>query len=184
MAILKATILARINKICSRAETDIDDILLEALQEISQRTLSLKTSASGTTTEGLGYITKPTGMLESGIESVNYGGVDLKPVSWDQFIRGNIRGWCIYGNNFYFSTLTASQAYTIYYAQIHPDDLDSILFTDEFLKAIVRLTAAKLYEKYELYDKVQAQYTLYEDALNKISTGTTPPICAYNGQEL
>jgi hypothetical protein len=186
MAITKSEILTAVNKICKRAETDIDDILLEALQEISNHTLCLKTSTTGNTTAGVAYIAKPTGFNSGNIiDGLVVNDVKIKPISWQQYLSGDFDGYCVYGDYIYiYPTNTSAVAYTIYFPRIHPSDLDSILFSDDYRAAVKHLTAAKLYEKYERYEEVSAQLTLYEVALSKVGTNQVPPICSYNGQEM
>jgi hypothetical protein len=183
---LKATILSRVNKICKRAETDIDDILLDALRKISRKTLALKTSSTSTTTAGQNYITKPTDMCGNTIDGLIIDAEQLGPISWDEFLSSKICGYCVYSGRIYFyPTYADSESYTLYYSQLHPSDLSSILFPDEYELAIVHLTAALLYEKYEIYDGIQAQMTLYENEIQGLMRyNDTPPVASYNGKEM
>ena len=182
---LKATILSRVNQICKRAETDIDDILLEALRMISRRTMALKTSTTSTTTAAQNYITKPTDMCGNTIDGLVIDDCRIDPISWPQFLESLGSGYVVYGGKIWFNPYYSdAKSYTLYYSQLHPADLTTILFSDEFEESVTRLTAAKLYEKYEIYEGVSAQMALYENSIKGlIGYADMPPVAKYNGNE-
>jgi hypothetical protein len=184
--ITKANILIRVNKICKRNETNIDDILLEVLQKISKRTLSLKDEATSVTVAGQNYINKPSDMVGNTIEGLVVDGQRIDPISFQQFINSSACGYCVWNDKIYtYPAFSTAKAYTLYYSKLHPSDLSTILFPDEYEEVIRRLTAALLYEKYELYDGMTAQLTLYENEIKGfIGYNSTPPIAQNNAQEM
>jgi len=186
MAILKATILTRVNKICKRSETDIDDILLESLEEISLRKGVLTSLATGVCVADTAYVSAPSDLAGKQIHSF-YINTDKpkRQITYSQILNNNIPGYCLYNDKIYLRpTPDGTETYTVDYSAV-ATDVDSITFPDEFLSLIVRLTAAKLYEKYERYDEVENQIILAEKQYNLLS-GYAPvdPVCIYNGQEL
>ena len=188
MAILKATVLIRANKICKRAETDIDDILLESMLEISICTGSVADLATGNTVADTAYVSAPTDLAGKLIHSLYIN--DDKPldeITWSQYLRNNMAGYCLYKDRIYLRP-TPSSSSDVYYCEYSKidDDVDSIGLDAVFQEPLIRLTAAKLYEKYEMYDKIDYQMTLYERALIRCGAGKEPtaPVCQYNGGEL
>lgn len=175
---LKATILSRVNKICKRAETDIDDILYDALIKISRRTLSLKGLETGNTVANQNYIDIPTDMCGRSIDGLVIDGSVVRPISWQQFLTGNTNGYCYYSDKIYLNPVyTIAKTYTLYYSKIHTSDLSTILFPDAYQMAVIRLTASLLYDKYEIYDGVQTQLGLYEIEMNSLMRyNDSPPI--------
>jgi len=187
MSILKATVLSRVNKICKRSETDIDDILFEALLTISKRTGILTTQATGTTTAGQAYITKPSDLAGKLIHSVQLDSDDpLRPITWQQYLFNNRPGFCLHNGRIYLRpNPTGNESYTVDYSQKATSVADLSEFDDDAEETIVRLTAGKLYEKYERYSEAENQLILYNLALKGLS-GDTPddPVCQYNGMEM
>jgi hypothetical protein len=109
----------------------------------------------------------------------------INPITFSQILSGSADGYCVYDGKIYFYPCYTDKAYTVYYSQLHPSSLSTILFPDEYEEAVVHYTAARLYEKYEIYDGVQAQMTLYENEISSLmGYNDTPPIATYNGQEM
>jgi len=186
MTIAKADILVSVNKICKRAETDIDNILLEAMEEISRRTGAIPALATGTTTANQEYVAAPTDLAGNLIHSI-YLGTDrpLGILTWTQYLNNNYySGYCLYKDRIYLRPTPGDSTtqYNLEYSKID-DDVDNIELPDDFKPALTRLTAAKLYEKYERYDEVEKQITLFERLLRQLQGHRpTAPVCQYNGQ--
>lgn len=183
----KSTILTRVNQICKRAETDIDDILLEALYEISLRTGAVKALATGNTVADVGYVSQPADLAGKLVHSFHIN--DKKPLSeitWSQYLNNNISGYCLYNGRIYIRSTPASSddVYYCKYSKID-DNVNSIELPNIFTESIVRLTAAKLFGKYQMYDDLEKQMVLYERALNINKSGQepTPPVCVNNNWE-
>lgn len=195
MTIEKGTVLTRVKQITKRTgETDIDDILLEALLELSERTGNLTTLATETTTADQNYVDAPDDLAGNLIHSVQLDDDrPLAPITWLEALNNNRRGhgsnqhsfnnynrggYCLYKKRIYISPSPgAGRTCNIEYSQLD-DNVEAILLPDEFLGAIVRLTAAKLYEKYELWNEVEKELVLYERAFRLLHTeNPTPPVC-------
>ena len=180
----KAEILTQVNKNCKRAETDIDDILLAAMREISIRTGILTTVATGSTTAGQAYISAPTDLAANLIYSLYLG--DDKPldrITWKQYLNNNFGGWCLYKKRIYLRpNPTSARTYTLEYSQID-DDVAAIGLPDEYEPTLVELTCAKLYRKYEMFDKIEPAIVLYERELMMVFDDATDPVMEVNSIE-
>ncbi|MFA5385824.1 MAG: hypothetical protein WC364_14410 [Eubacteriales bacterium] len=177
---LKATLLTRVNQITNRGLSSIDEELLETLIEISERTLCLPTSTTGTTTASQNYITKPTDMAGDRIIGLVINGQPYNPISWDDFLNQvSGYGYVVYGSRIYITpTPTGAVSYTVYYPQKHPSDLNTILLDDVYKEAVLRLLCAKVYANYEMIPESNAQTGLYEREIQNLSGhGRTPPVC-------
>lgn len=166
----EADILARVNQITGRNETTITEILFEVLTDLACRTMALETEVSGTTVAGQDYINAPSDMAGVSIDSICVDGEYLDPITWHEFTRGVIKGYCFRANKIYVSpTPDAAVAYTVYYAKKHPADTTSILFPSTFQKAILHGVAMRIYENYEINDKLADQTDLYENEVRKLT---------------
>ena len=173
----KATILATVNSRTHRSETSIDAFLLKALREIARRTLILKTSTTGSTVSGQKYIAKPSDMVGDVAFNLVIDDSQVFPISWDAFLRDE-DGYCVYGDNIYIYPTPTGKTYTLYYPKEHPTDLSTILIPDDYEMAVEHYVASKIYEKYELSDKMGEQLTLFENEIAKLSTHKRmPPVC-------
>ena len=181
---LKATILTQVNKNCKRSETDIDDILLAAMIEISTRTGILTTVATGTTTAGQAFIAAPADLAGNLVYSI-FLGTDkpLDRITWKQYLNDNTTGWCLYKKKIYLRpNPEGGIAYSLEYSQL---DLlvASIQLPDEYEPAVVELTCAKLYRKYEMFDKVEPSIVLFERELDKVFDDASDPVMEVNSVE-
>lgn len=185
--ITKASVLSRVNQICKRSETDIDDILLEAMIEISKRTGSVAELATGTTVAETAYVSQPDDLAGKLVHSF-YLNDDppMKLLTWSQYLNNNFYGYCLYKGRIYIRP-TPSNSTDIYYCEYSKidDDVDGIELDPVFKEALSRLTASKLFGKYQLYDDEDAQLTVYERALRIADAGKDPvdPICENNNWE-
>ncbi|HIJ71786.1 MAG TPA: hypothetical protein HPP87_10550 [Planctomycetes bacterium] len=190
MSITKADILSRVNQITGRSETDIDDQIYDALLEISERTRALKTSTTGSTTANQAYISKPSDMAGDIIDGLILDTTRYDPITWDEWLdnqgyntgvwpnqASGISGWVVRGDYIYVRpTPDTVKSYTLYYAKYHPSSLDTILFEDKFRRAIIHLTAAFVYEKYEIDDQQEKEMVLYEREINRLSVSSPPSV--------
>jgi hypothetical protein len=174
----KTTLLTDVNQITGRSETSIDSELLEALIEVSVVTRYLQASTTGTTTASQNYIDKPSDMAGREIDGLVINGEKYDPISWDDFLEGKEEGYCVRGDRIYLlPTPSDAYAYTVYYAQLHPSSLASILIPDVYKPAIKHCVAAKVYEKYEIEDKAAIQIGKFEYEMKKYSGyGQPPPV--------
>lgn len=181
----KANLLIDVNGITGRNETTttFDPWLLEVLIEIAARTRYLKTSGTGTTTADQNYIDVPSDMAGSGIDGLvvaisSSHNTIYHPISWDDFLSDKKDGYCVMGDKIYIHPTPGAYSYTLYYSQLHPSSLATILFPDVFLPAVRHRCAAKVYEHYEITDQEAAQLAKFEREMQKFSGyGQPPPVC-------
>lgn len=183
MAILKATVLTRGNKICKRSETDIDDILLEAMREISGRTGVLVTETTDSTVADQAYISAPSDLANDLIHSF-YLDSDLPwdKITWLEYLNNNKAGYCLHNDLIYMRPNPSSVQTAHIQHSYFDDDVDNIELPDKFQPALVRLVAAKLFEKYERYDETKVQLVLYQRELSLVWTLPTASICKFKGE--
>lgn len=155
--------------------TDIDDILLEALNEIASRTGKIRKTVSGTLTSTDIYeansnvysIDKPTDFITEKVVFYDKNVIDALP--FNQVIAG-CYGYCVTDSEIYFGGVDASKAYQIDYCAYHTDSLTTILFPDLYSAAIVYLCCKKVYEDYELDEKAEIQRQRYETEILMLPT--------------
>ena len=161
MAITKAVLLTRVNQVARRSETDIDEVLKEALIELSRDTLALRTSTTGTLSSSTNTISKPSDLI--GVELFYLDSGVLDPLSFDEWKEDRQEGYCFRGNAIYISpTPNSDKSYTLYYYKQHAADPDTIEFTDEYKMALVHKVAQKIYENYELDTEAAEQRLKYQ----------------------
>ena len=170
MAILKATILTKVNQITSRAETDIDAEIIESLIEISRRTGCLKTRLDSTIADTtLGYFTKPTDLIGEMIDAL-YVEERYDSITLAELLNKTHSGYVVYGTRIYYYPIPPStSAYSLYYRKVHASTADTIELPDEYYPALYHYVASKVYEKYEINDQQKNQLDLYEIELAKVT---------------
>jgi len=182
----KTDILSRVNQITGRAETDIDDILLEALVEIADRTCILKTSATGTLSASTNTISKPAGLIV--INAFDLDGDILDAITFEEYLANKLPGYVLRGSSIYVKPAdNTDRSYTIYYSKKPVAVSELSDFGSEFQPAIVRLVASKVYDNYEITDKRNEQYALFENELAKLSIDDEMPVCnirTYKGMRI
>jgi hypothetical protein len=174
----KAEILAAVNATTRRELTDIDTYLIHVLVEISRRTLSLKEELEGTTTADQNYITAPDDLAGSAIDGLIIDGYEYDPAPLRDVLNGRNRSYCLYNSKIYVYPTPDGESYTLRYAKLHPSSADTILFPEIYREVIEHGVKAKVYEQYEIMDKLADQISLYEAKLAKlIGDNATPPVC-------
>jgi len=167
MAITSGAILTRVNQITKRDVTDIDEILKEALVEISERTDCLKSSTTGTLSADTNTITEPSDLID--IDELYLDDELLNPITLAEWREGKINGYARWNNTIYVNPEpNTDKNYTLYYSKRHALST-TIEYGDEFQPAIVWLVAMKLYENYEIDEKALRAERKYERELAKIS---------------
>jgi hypothetical protein len=168
----KAELLIRVNQITGRAETSIDTELLEVVEEIARRTCSITAESTGNATENVAYITKPADSVM--IDYVVVDGEKLDKITFSEYLQDRLNGFVERGTKIYIRpTPVSALSYTIYYRQEHPATVETISLDDKYKPAVIAFTASKIYDKYEIYDKRDAQEQLYERLLEKVSEPET-----------
>lgn len=166
----KEIILDRVNQITRREETSIDTLLYAVLTDITERTLCLKTQTGGTLSAGDASVSKPDDMAPGAVFSLVVDGDDLPPLTWHEYINQTRRGYIDRQNTLaFYPAVNADTTYTLYYARLHPADMDHILLPDRFTSAIVYGTASKLYENYELNEHADRMRIHYELELRRLA---------------
>jgi len=165
MAITKAEILTVLNARLNRAETDIDEEIRSALYDLSNMAnwKDLWTSdTTNTLTAGDTYLSLPDNFKELDAIVLNDGSEDGEPL---KPLVGGFREWLrrregesssdydepeyyvIRGKRFYLDPVSDDNdgndyTATIYFWRTHPNDLDNILFGEQFREAIYNKTIA------------------------------------------
>jgi len=159
MAILKAEILAHLNKELNRSETDIDEHILEALKDISLEDEFLWAESTCSTIIGTPYYTLPTDYvtkLSIKIDDEN----SLRLIDWGEYQslianeaaadRDLPNRYCIHGGFWYaYPTPDAVYTATIFYnyhileSEDDTDVVDDIPFKEVFRNAIYAKTLAQ-----------------------------------------
>lgn len=170
MSIAVSDILARVNQITGRELTTVNEQLLEACNDIALRTGSLKASASGTIAANTNSATAPTDMLaDTAVEAFYLDDEILSAISYDEYLEGRIRGYCIYNGTIYVKpSSNEARTYTLNYLKKHAAIGANLEFPDTFKPAILRLTTALVYEDYEMNERAMYQRQLYEAEMVKL----------------
>jgi hypothetical protein len=168
-------ILTAVNQITRRAETSIDDYLIQSAQEISRRKACLAEEATGNTVANVSYIDKPADLVI--LNNVVIDGVSYDPITFDEYLNDILNGVCLRGDYIYIRPTPATvAAYTVYYRKEHPASA-TILLPDIFKQGIIHYVAARVYQKYEINDKGDEQLKFYEYELAKANLPEIPLVC-------
>jgi len=176
----KAEILASVNATTRRELTDIDTYLIAVLTDISRRTLSLKQELTADSTADQNYITAPSDLAAQAIDSLIVDDLEYDAAPLSDVVGTVCRSYvyCLYNGKIYVYPTLAGEEYTLRYSRLHPASADSILFPETYREVIEHGVKARVYEAYEITDKMVDQMTLYEAKLARfIGDNALPPVC-------
>jgi len=185
MAILKAEVLAKVNKRLSRSETDIDDEIEAVLNDISKRADFLTKEATRETEKSIDYYAVPENFKDMTDIRVNDDEEPLERKSHNYFLKvsagdNSENTPTIYAvqNDFFWLHPCPNKVYTmtLYYSIFHPKDADNIEFGEEFREAVNEGTMAKVSENYEDWESVKAHMALCEAEIKKLTATIKRPI--------
>lgn len=172
MALVEADILSRVNQICKRSESNIDDFLSEAAREISERTFYNKTSVSGTLSASTNTISKPSDCID--VDVVYLGEDVYDKITFEEWRKDKRAGFAIRGNTIYIAPdNSSSRSYTLYYTK-YGDVTD---FPNEYKMSFIYLCASKLFEHYNIDDEASKFLQKYEYELKKLVPEDELPVC-------
>ena len=134
------------------------------MTDITERMLCLKTQTGGTLSARCVCFQND---MAARIFLVD--GDDLPPLTWHEYINQTRRGISTVKYTGVLSRRQRDTTYTLYYARLHPADMDHILLPDRFTSAIVYGTASKLYENYELNEHADRMRIRYELELRRLA---------------
>jgi hypothetical protein len=87
-------------------------------------------------------------------------------------------GYCEYDKKLYIGDVKAGEDVIIYYTAEHVTPLITVSLPDSYQSAVIYLTAAKVYEYYEILDKAQYYRQLYErEMFINGREKSTPAVC-------
>lgn len=164
--VTKDEILARVNAITNRDETDIDEILKWALLDLSKRGAFLKSSVTGTVPSDLTVSLAANFYVE---EWVSADSCRLSRLTYGEYKHGRIRGYTIRNSELYFPESYAGKSYEIYYLLKHGTDVDTINFGEEYREALVAACTAKVFKKYQQYTDHDQWIIDYENEARKLA---------------
>ena len=150
MAITKADILTFVNAKLNRTETDIDTEIQTILDDLSDAELLVGTDTDQSMEDSDEYLEYPTNYKRLISIVLNDGSTDGAPLEalpggWDEYLewmKGAVSTgepeWFVEHNSRFYVWRPANGDYTasIEFFKKHPEDLDSILFGDDFTDVI------------------------------------------------
>ncbi len=195
MTITKAQVLDVVNGRLNRAETSIDTELLWALVDISGREDFITREAYRNTEAGKKDYGLPENFREMKLLQIWDGSRFTEPLNKLTFNQYRLLATSIDEATdptdftveqnvlWVFPTPNRAVELRMFYTIYHPDDLDDILFPDQFREAVYQGTLMKVAEKYGLKDSIDRHLQLYEMEVDKMITNLarkdTPTIVKY-----
>ena len=196
MAILASEVLTHVNGLLFPNQTgvaSIDTKLRGILKEMSSRGL-LETSATLTMSSSADFVAYPTGLIVAkSIQAEDYDPLLL--LQWEVYISlmadddsTDIPEYFVpHAKRLYFyhpcSVAGAALTWTIAYSYLHPDDVDSILFGEEYRQAIydgVTWLVARNKQRYAVAKEHEALYSNALYRLGAIAPSTSGCVAYYD----
>ena len=167
MSITQADILKRVNGNTERTETNIEDILLWVLLDLSKKGCFLHATMTGAVPSNLAVTLPTTFQVE---EFVSGDGCHLSRLTYNEYKHGRIRGYAIRNGSIYFPEAYSGKSYEIAYLAKHAEDVSSIEFDEDFREALVAGCTAKVFKKYQQYTDHDQWIGDYEYEATKLSS--------------
>jgi len=182
MSILASEVLTHVNGLLFPNQTGVASIdveLRDVLKKLSADGL-LETSATLTLTASTAYATKPTGLIA--VKSIHTPDeTPLKLIAWTLY-QSLIAAdddedlperWVLHNDLIYVyptpATADAALTWTIDYYRLHPDDVASVLFTEEFRQCIYDGVTALVARNKAQYEKMRVHQALYSEGMATLS---------------
>jgi len=163
MAITKSDILAAVNDMLGRAETNIDRQIKEIVKDLGGRGRFLPATATITTQAAKRDYSTPTLFRE--IEDIKIGNDSLEKGLMSQWSDGAAQpeNYLIWNEKIWFDPVPDGvYTVTVNYFKDHADTADAIEFSDQYRTAIYEGSAYALARDKQLYDDAKVHKDLYE----------------------
>ena len=197
MAITEAALLVRAKKRTRRDEltvigdgsnSDFTYYMKLAVKRLSQDSLSLKGTATGTVSASTDTVTIPSDMIDAtaGVDGFTLGSANdssnnpvLQPLSWEEYRAGKMEGYVLRdGVIFVRPKPDTDRTYNLDYRKFHGATVTTLEFADKYEECFVPLLCHYIYNDLELETKAKDQEVEYKRKLREVADDDTPPIVA------
>jgi hypothetical protein len=195
MSITEATLLTRVKKRTRRDElavlgdnsnADFSYYMNLMVRRLSQDSLSLRGTDTGSVTAGTDTITLPSDCIDgiAAIDNLSLGTTNenrFNPeqdyISWEEYRAGAKRGFALRNKTLYLNPKQETDRnYTFDYRKFHGTTISTLEFEDKYEECIVSLLCHYVYDDLELQDKADTMEVEYKRKLSEVVDDDQPPI--------
>jgi hypothetical protein len=195
MAITEAELLVRVKRRTRRDElqvigdgsnADFTYYMELAAKRLSQDSLSLRGSASGTLSADNNTISIPSDMIDStsAIDGFTLGSStnsrddpELDIITWEEYLSGKKEGYVLRNKVLYVRPFPdTNRNYNLYYRKFHGSSVSTLEFDDKYEECLVPLLSHYVYEDLELNPKADEQELKYKRKLSEVVDADQPPV--------
>jgi hypothetical protein len=176
-SIESAEIITRIRQITSRnnttdlPDTTIEGYIVDCARKIANKTMSLKSSTSGTLSADTNTIDEPLDMIpcQQAIDAFYLDSTLLNPISFDEWRQGYKRGYAYRNRTIYISpTSDNDKTYTLYYSKEHDSTITPLELGDEYKEAVIYLVCSMIFDDYSMQEQADTYRIKYENEMTSI----------------
>jgi hypothetical protein len=199
MSYTEATLLTRVKKRTKRDElsvigdnsnADFTFYTKESARKLSQDSLSLRGSASGSLSADSNTISIPSDMIDGtgSIDGITLGSTtnsrndpSLDPISWEEYLQGAKEGYVLRNKVIYVRPFPdTDRTYNLYYRKFHGSSVTTLEFDDKYQESHITLICKMVYEDLGPGWSARAdeQELKYKRELNDVVDADQPPIVA------
>lgn len=197
MSITEATLLTRVKKRTRRDElavlgdnsnADFTFYMNLAVRRLSQDSLSLRGSASGSLSADTNTINIPSDMIDStsGIDGISLGSStdtrddpELDELSWEEYMQNARKGYVLRDKVIYIRPFqNTTRTYVLYYRKFHGTSVVTLEFDDKYEECLVPLLCHYVYADLgrNFKQAADAEELEYKRKLGEVADADQPPI--------